>query len=173
MPAAPESTYLKRMDGEVDAMSELAARVRALNVAFEETAFRALLPPLLDLELTVQQLKVLTVLVSAEDGTTGARLAAMFDVSMASMSRLLDRLEAQGMTQRTVDRYDARSKRITATQLGRGALRSLIVRRPELSDEVLLQLEAEDLRALLQGMEAVAAILSIPGPGHLSERRAP
>ncbi len=148
------------MNAQGDSRVELAAQVRTLNVAFEETALRTLLPPLLDVDLTVQQMKVLTVLVTSDGDTTGAKLATMFGVSMASMSKLLDRLEARGMARRTEDEFDARAKRIAATELGKAAMRSLVVSRPEFGDDILLQLEVEDLRALVRGMKAVAEVLA-------------
>lgn len=134
--------------------------MRELNVSFEETALRTFLPPLLDVDLTIQQMKVLTVLVTTDAGTTGAKLATMFGVSMASMSKLLDRLEDRGMVRRTEDELDARAKRITATELGRAAMRSLVVSRPEFRDDILLQLDVEDLRSLLRGMTAVARTMA-------------
>ncbi|MBF4460103.1 MarR family winged helix-turn-helix transcriptional regulator [Pseudoclavibacter sp. VKM Ac-2867] len=140
--------------------SELLAQATALDAVFRDAALRTFLPPLLDLDLTVQQLKVLTVLVTTEDGTTGARLAGMFDVSMASMSKLLDRLEARDMVSRNEDPDDARAKRVRATDTGRSAMRSLVVTRPEFGDGILADLELGDLRAFVRGMTAISDALA-------------
>jgi DNA-binding MarR family transcriptional regulator len=133
----------------------LAAHIRNLNISFESSALPTLLNPLLTVELTIQQLKVLTMLVTTDEGMTGSGLAETFGVSMASMSGLLDRLEAQGMVARSSDPDDARVRRIRATELGRSAMRRLVASRPEYADDILARLPLEDLRALAQGMTAV------------------
>lgn len=135
--------------------AELAGRIRDLNVAFETTQLSELLNPLLSIELTIQQLKILTVLVSAPGGATGRGLSETFGVSMASMSGVLDRLVAQGMVARSEDPQDARVRRIHATEFGRTSMRRLIASRPEFEDDILVALEREDLESLLRGMTAV------------------
>lgn len=138
----------------------LAERIRALNVAFETRSLPALLDPLLSVELTIQQLKVLTVLVTTgEVGSSGRALSEAFGVSMASMSGLLDRLAEQGMIERSGDAHDARVRRVHATELGRSAMRRLVAARPEFGDDVLSSIPLDDLRALVQGMTAIRAEL--------------
>jgi DNA-binding MarR family transcriptional regulator len=139
-----------------DERARLAEQIRNLSIAFETGALPTLLNPLLAVELTIQQLKVLTMLVTTDDGMTSSGLAEAFGVSMASMSGLLDRLVAQGMVERTSDPHDARVRRIHATEHGRSAMRRLVAARPEFADDVLARLPLEDLSALAQGMAAVA-----------------
>jgi DNA-binding MarR family transcriptional regulator len=135
--------------------ARLTEQIRALSVAFETGALPTLLSPLLSVELTIQQLKVLTMLVTTDDGMTSSGLADAFGVSMASMSGLLDRLVAQGMVERTSDPHDARVRRIHATEHGRSSMRRLVAARPELADEVLLRIPLDDLRGLARGMAAL------------------
>ena len=142
-----------------DERERLAAEIRSLNVSFETMALPALLNPLLSVELTIQQLKVLTMLVTTEDGMTGSGLSEAFGVSMASMSGLLDRLVAQGMAARSSDPHDARVRRVHATELGRSAMRRLVATRPEFGNDILMHLPLDDLRALAQGMTAAGAEL--------------
>lgn len=139
--------------------ARLAAQIRNLSIAFETGALPTLLNPLLTVELTIQQLKVLTMLVTTDGGMTGSGLAESFGVSMASMSGLLDRLVAQDMVERSSDPHDARVRRIHATELGRSAMRRLVAARPEFADDVLVRIPLDDLRALAQGMSAVRAEL--------------
>jgi DNA-binding MarR family transcriptional regulator len=139
--------------------ARLAAQIRNLNISFESAALPTLLNPLLTVELTIQQLKVLTMLITTDDGMTGSGLAETFGVSMASMSGLLDRLEAQGMIARSSDPNDARVRRIHATELGRSAMRRLVASRPEYADDILMRLPLDDLRALAQGMAAIGVAL--------------
>ncbi|WP_199230378.1 MarR family winged helix-turn-helix transcriptional regulator [Promicromonospora sp. AC04] len=142
-----------------DERTLLAEQVRKLSVAFETGALPTLLTPLLTVELTIQQLKVLTMLVTTDEGMTGSGLAEVFGVSMASMSGLLDRLVAQGMAERSSDPHDARVRRIHATEHGRSAMRRLVAARPEYADDVLLRIPLDDLRGLARGMAAVGAEL--------------
>jgi DNA-binding MarR family transcriptional regulator len=136
--------------------ARLTEQIRSLSVAFETGALPTLLTPLLTVELTIQQLKVLTMLVTTDDGMTSSGLAEAFGVSMASMSGLLDRLVAQDMVERTSDPHDARVRRIHATEHGRSAMRRLVAARPEFADEILLRIPLDDLRGLARGMAALA-----------------
>lgn len=125
--------------------------------------------PLLNLDLTAQQVKVLTILVTADNGSTGQRLAKEFGVSMASMSGMLDRLVSRGAAERFPDPHDQRVRRIKATPLGREVVRQLVADRPELADEITALLSTSDLAALAQGMSAVAQAMqalaaSAPNP---------
>jgi DNA-binding MarR family transcriptional regulator len=135
--------------------ARLAEQIRNLSIAFETGALPALLNPLLTVELTIQQLKVLTMLVTTDEGMTSSGLAEAFGVSMASMSGLLDRLVAQGMVERSSDPHDARVRRIHTTEHGRAAMRRLVAARPEFGDDILLNIPLEDLRGLARGMAAV------------------
>ena len=128
-----------------------------LGVAFQATTLPVLLDSLLSTELTIQQLKVLAVLATTEDGATGRGLADSFGVSLASMSGLIDRLVAQGAAMRTQDEKDGRVRRVHATPLGRALVRRLVSDRPELSSELLKRLPLEDLQALERGLLAVYA----------------
>jgi DNA-binding MarR family transcriptional regulator len=125
----------------------------------EEAVMSALLQQLLSMDLTIQQLRVLMVLVTTENGATGRSLSASFGVSMASMSGVLDRLVAHGVATRTTDPDDQRVRRVRATPLGASVVRRLLVARPFRGD-ILMGLSLDDLRALEQGFRAVSRELS-------------
>jgi DNA-binding MarR family transcriptional regulator len=133
--------------------------IEALNGAMEEAVMSALLQQLLSMDLTIQQLRVLMVLVTTENGATGRSLSASFGVSMASMSGVLDRLVAHGVATRTTDPDDQRVRRVRATPLGASVVRRLLVARPFRGD-ILMGLSLDDLRALEQGFRAVSRELS-------------
>lgn len=145
--------------GEVHQRARLMREIGSLTDEFEMTALPTLLEPLLSTELTIQQLKVLTVLVTSEDGAAGRGLSEMFGVSMASMSGLLDRLVSQGVATRSEDPRDHRVRKVRATPLGRTIVRRLVASRPEFNASILAGLPLEDLHALAQGMRAVGAEL--------------
>ena len=131
--------------------------LEALADSLQSSAMATFLDPLLATDLTLRQLKVLTVLVTTEEGATGRGLSESFRVSMASMSGLIDRLVAQGVAVRSEDPKDARVRRVKATPLGRALVRRLVSGRPELNFDILARLAVEDLRALEQGMRAIDA----------------
>lgn len=130
--------------------------IEVLVRAMEQNALTVLHQHLLSTDLTLQQLKVLIVLATTEGGATGRGLATTFDVSMASMSGLLDRLVARGVAARSEDPDDHRVRRVHATPLGSAAVRRLVAARPEFRRDILVSLRDEDLRALAQGIRAVS-----------------
>ncbi|GAB3473378.1 MarR family winged helix-turn-helix transcriptional regulator [Nocardiopsis coralliicola] len=135
--------------------ARILREIESLNEALDQVVLHGLLQNLLSLDLTLQQLRVLTVLVTSDDGATGKGLAESFGISMATVSGILDRLVAQGVAVRTPDPDDHRVRRVRATALGTSAVQRLIVARPFRGD-VLSQLQTEDLRALEQGFRAVS-----------------
>lgn len=136
--------------------------IDALTIAITIRAIPRILERLLTTDLTIQQLKVLSVVVTSEDGATSGGLVDTFGVSMASMSKLVDRLVAAGLTTRSLDPTDQRVRRIYATQLGRSVVRELMAARPELGGDVLSGLTVDELRALETGLRAISRELRGP-----------
>jgi len=130
--------------------------IEALTLAITVRSIPRVLEPLLMTDLTIQQLKALTVIVTTGVGATGAGLADKFGVSMPSMSKLIDRLVAAGLVLREGDGGDRRVRRIHATDLGRAVVRELMATRPELSGDVLSRLSQDELDALVTGLGAVS-----------------
>ncbi|GAA3634028.1 hypothetical protein GCM10022223_60430 [Kineosporia mesophila] len=147
------------MNGEEERDRLLQALGEA-RVAMENSLLPGTMRPLLDTDMTFAQLKVLTMLATTPGGLTVRGLADSFGVSMASMSTMIDRLVAQGAAQRDVDSSDSRVRRIHVTPLGRDALHRIVSARPEFDDQTLQYLSLDDLRALTQGMQAVARVFA-------------
>lgn len=133
--------------------------VEALALTISIRSIPMSLEPLLKTDLTIAQLKVLSLVVTSEDGATGGGLAETFGVSMATTSKHVDRLVEQGLVTREFDVDDQRVRRIRATELGRAVVLRMMASRPELGSEVLRDLATEDLRALEQGLRAVDELL--------------
>jgi DNA-binding MarR family transcriptional regulator len=133
--------------------------VEALALTISIRSIPMSLEPLLKTDLTIAQLKVLSLVVTSEDGATGGGLAETFGVSMATTSKHVDRLVEQGLVTRAFDVDDQRVRRIRATELGRAVVLRMMASRPELGSEVLRDLATEDLRALEQGLRAVDELL--------------
>ncbi|WP_444635957.1 hypothetical protein [Glutamicibacter sp. AOP33-2CA-4] len=60
------------------------------------------------------------------------------------------------VAERTVDPKDQRIRRIKATSLGREVIGELVANRPELADEILYRISADELRSLTIGLAAIA-----------------
>ncbi|MDX2376957.1 MarR family transcriptional regulator [Microbacterium sp. LRZ72] len=114
-----------------------------------------IIEPMLTLNLTMQQLKVLAIVMTEPEGSTVQALAKTIGVSLATMSGIVDRLESQEMIGRILDPRDQRVRRVTATPLGRETVQRLLAGRPELRRTPLNRIAIDDLRALTQGVRAL------------------
>lgn len=147
------------MDIDEDAERQaLLTELLGIQAELEASFVPDIVEPVLSLRLTMQQLKVLTILVTEPEGSTIQALAKTVGVSLATMSGIVDRLESQAMIARTPDPQDQRVRRVDATQLGRRTVQRLIAARPELSRTPLGLLAIEDLRALTQGVRALLRV---------------
>ena len=72
-------------------------------------------------DLTLPQFTVLNHFVRLGDGRTPVELASAFQVTKATITSTLQRLERKGFVKSTPDANDGRSKRITITASGRKA----------------------------------------------------
>lgn len=109
---------------------------------------RALLAPL---GVTPLQYAVLKVVGEAE-GTSGADLGARLRLDSASITGVVDRLEAQELLYRRDDRQDRRIHRLFLTERGRGLLPALDAAMDRLNAEALAMLGPEATR-VLAGLE--------------------
>ncbi|MEV8026163.1 MarR family transcriptional regulator [Microbacterium sp. NPDC080220] len=138
----------------------LLAELLGMQEDLETSLAPEIIESVLALRLTMQQLKVLTLLVTEPEGSTIQGLARTAGVSLATMSGIVVRLESQNMVERTIDPRDHRVRRVTATATGRETVRRLLVGRPELSRTPLSRLALDDLRALTQGIRALLRSLN-------------
>ena len=149
-------------ENEGDERSALLDRIAAMQDALDTTALPSMLEPLMSMDLTMQQLKVLLLLVSSDEGGTGQGLSRALGISLASVSGLIDRLEGHGMVERVEDERDHRVRRVLVTPLGRKTVHRLVSAQSQLSRDPLEKLELGDLRALEQGMRAVLRVMGVP-----------
>jgi DNA-binding MarR family transcriptional regulator len=134
---------------------ELISCLERLQESFERRALSSMAAPLISTPLTMQQLKVLTMIAIDPDKATGHELAAQLKVSVATMSGLVDRLVEHGMVTRGEDPADRRVRRLTVTPEGSATIRSLLSSAGTMPTPVLRRLALEDLRALVQGVLAL------------------
>jgi DNA-binding MarR family transcriptional regulator len=134
---------------------QLIAQLERTQQEFERRALSAMAEPLIATPLTMQQLKVLAMIALDADRATGAALAGLLQVSLASMSAMIDRLVDHGMVTRAEDPQDRRVRRLTVTAEGSSTIRALLSSAGTVPTPVLRRLSLVDLRALVQGIRAV------------------
>lgn len=134
--------------------AQLAAELAELHHQLGEAFFASRLRPLLETDLTVQQLRALA-LVQVDRDSTPQRLAEALGVSAATVSGILDRLTAAGMVVRTPDPVDGRVRRVTTTEKGSEAIRRIVALEDDLPPDLLDLLDVDDLRALTRGTRAL------------------
>ncbi|MFJ4175345.1 MarR family winged helix-turn-helix transcriptional regulator [Microbacterium sp. NPDC089696] len=130
------------------------ANIDALTLAISVRSLPRMVGSLLSTQLTIQQLKVLTSVVVADQRST-TDLAAAFEVSLATMSKVVERLVDQGLIARAVDPDDQRVRRLTPTALGRDVISQLMATRPEMGTDVLEGLDVAELESLERGLRAI------------------
>jgi DNA-binding MarR family transcriptional regulator len=134
--------------------AEALENIDALTLAVSVRSLPRMIGSLLSTQLTIQQLKVLTSIVVSER-STGSDLAASFDVSLATMSKLVERLVDQGLVERLTDAADQRVRRLVPTPLGRDVIGKIMAARPEMGADILAGLTVDELEALAVGLRAI------------------
>jgi DNA-binding MarR family transcriptional regulator len=99
-------------------------------------------------------LNVLTMLDSDGPGSM-SRLAEALDVSVASMTGIVDRMERRGLVERRHEQKDRRVVRVYPTQAGRDVFREIDERRRMGLGRLLEQLSVDELEGLLHGHRAL------------------
>lgn len=133
----------------------LARQLIEAQQVWETTVTPRVIEELLTFPLTIQQLKVLALLVTDTSGNTVQGLATTVGVSLATMSGILDRLGNQGMLTRTEDPDDHRVRRVVATPQGRETVQRLFTTQPQMDCAPFDHMALDDLRALSQGLQAL------------------
>lgn len=95
-----------------------------------------------------------------EPGITQSRLAALTDVEPITIGRLVDRLEASGLIERQPDPDDRRIWRLRLTPKCAPVLKQIAVARRDLNAAMAEGLAAEDLDALIAGLQHMRANLT-------------
>jgi DNA-binding MarR family transcriptional regulator len=133
----------------------LMAQLERIQQEFERRALSSMAEPLISTPLTMQQLKVLTMIAIDPEKATGHELAGLLKVSVATMSGVIDRLVEHGVVVRTEDPADRRVRRLTVTPEGSEMIRGLLSTTGTIPVPVLERMGVDDLRALVQGLRAI------------------
>jgi len=104
--------------------------------------------------LSMPHLGVLMTL-AAEGPISMGRIAQSLDVSVASATGIIDRMEQRGYVLRQRSPDDQRVVMVRRTESGDAVLADLRERRAQFFERVLGDMKDDDLRALLQGLRAL------------------
>lgn len=121
--------------------------------------------------LSIIQLHVLTIL-EGEGPVSMSRLADALDVSVASATGIVDRMEQRGLVERRHDDNDRRVVLVHPTRAGEAVFTELEHHRRTMLREVLSRLTNEELKSCLVGMRAMARARAEVTAGLTVERAA-
>ena len=122
-------------------------------------------PVIMELDLTMQQLRALTLIAHAE-GLTAQSLAAHLKVSAATVSGLLGRLERRGLVRRQPSATDHRAKQILLTDEGAELLQRLDTVGTELWARVAGELTEAEVSQLVALTSRIVEIVRLQAGRH-------
>jgi DNA-binding MarR family transcriptional regulator len=137
----------------------LVERFRQQQCALQRMQVDADVPVLVDLDLTMQQLRALAV-VGSRQGLTGQDLAGALRVSPATVSGLVRRLERRGLVCREPLPQDRRAKVLRLTDEGSALLHRIDALGTELWAGIVDELTTEELADLVRLTDRILAILA-------------
>ena len=114
---------------------------------------------LLKINLTSAQIKLLTCF-SDKPRFTMTELSKNLDVSMPTMTAMIDRLIKSGLVERERDDTDRRVVRVKLTEGGVGILRRLKKIRREEMEKILMSFNEEEMSSYLTSIEMVSRLLT-------------
>ncbi|MCX2727560.1 MarR family transcriptional regulator [Thermomicrobium sp. 4228-Ro] len=115
-------------------------------------------PPFDALDLTMAQLKVLFA-VSCGGSLTISEIAERLGISLPTASHLVDRVVQLGLAARREDERDRRRTLVEITERGDALLRQVRQGNEQPWRELLAELAADDLAALLRGVQALTTVV--------------
>jgi DNA-binding MarR family transcriptional regulator len=111
----------------------------------------------MQLDLPISQMKTLFVIWTAGKPQTMGQLAQALDVSLGNVTGLVDGLVQRGLVRREEDPSDRRQKLASLTPTAETRLLRMEQGRSLLIQRLLRRMQVDDLRALRQGVIALAA----------------
>jgi DNA-binding MarR family transcriptional regulator len=113
------------------------------------------LPEITELELSLTQLKALSVLDERDEDLPINLLADSLGLSMAATSRLVDSLFKRGLIERSEDRVDRRVKRVDLTAAGRRTVAKVAAARVTAMERMLKSFSDEQRDKLAVALDAI------------------
>jgi DNA-binding MarR family transcriptional regulator len=125
------------------------------------------------LDVPIGQMKTLFILWTAGKPQTMGQLAHALGVSLGSVTGLIDGLVQRGLVRREEDPADRRQKLARLTPTAASRLRRMEHERSLVAGRLLRRMELDDLRALRQGLVALATAAGASVPARSVTRRSP
>lgn len=136
---------------------EAIAAIVAAQHSIAQSMFQASIPDWMQLDLTMGQLRTLMAL-AADGPMTVSALADRLSIARPTASILIDRLVQEGNAARSEDSDDRRRTLVALTAAGGELVARLRQGKSGCYEHWLAALHPDDLAALTQGMQALAAI---------------
>ncbi|AHH94918.1 MarR family transcriptional regulator [Kutzneria viridogrisea] len=147
------------MDEKEQLIARIAVAQRGLGRVFGAARWN----PLMSLNLTIRQLKVLLTLVQ-RGSSSGHELTQEMGVSLATVTGVVDRLAAQGLVVRREDPADRRVRRLEPTEKATKLVTSIMDAGNAQYRELLSRLEVEELQALDRVVHRLAELAAEQSP---------
>lgn len=112
--------------------------------------------PLLSMNITMSQFKVMLIL-SARGGGSGQELSAAMGVSLATLTGIVDRLVAQDLVSRHEDPADRRVRRLELTRAGADLVDRVLTSGKDQQVRLLRRLSRDDLVVIARATDIVLA----------------
>jgi DNA-binding MarR family transcriptional regulator len=141
---------------DVNDRKRLIAQITEAQHRLKQRLFEVEKHPLLAINLTMSQLKVVLVL-QRLGALPGQELARRTGVSLATLTGIVDRLVAQGLVTRGEDPDDRRVRRIELTPAGRDLTDGVLAAGDEHRHRLLEPLSLEDLRVVAHAFELLVS----------------
>jgi DNA-binding MarR family transcriptional regulator len=152
---------------EESRVRESIAAILAAQRSIVHSMFQSSMPDWIQLDLTMGQLRTLMAL-AADAPMTVSQLADKLAISKPTASILIDRLVQAGDADRTEDQGDRRRTLVALTSAGVALVARLREGKSDRYERWLAAMPSEDLAALRQGMQALAAIAESSDPRGLA-----
>lgn len=146
-------------------ISDLVDEMTSWNPRERMDAFRAWLKG----SLSLIQLHVLT-LIETDGPLSMSRVAEILDVSVASATGIVGRMEERGLVERRHSSTDRRVVRVHPTESGRAVFQALNDARRERLGELLARLADDELAGLLTGLRAMRIARTALNTEHAAQR---
>jgi DNA-binding MarR family transcriptional regulator len=137
----------------------LISRIMDTQRRLREQLAGSLSHPLLDLNLTMSQLKVL-ILLSHLGGASGQELARRTGVGLPTLTGIVDRLVGQHLVTRREDPRDRRVRRLELTPAGAALVDRVLTAGAEHHQQVLQRLDEDALQIVAQAFELILSATS-------------
>ncbi len=133
---------------------ELCDELAHLSTEFSRLGMRLRIPQIVASELTLQQIKVLALVVQADPPLAAHEIAHLLGVTAATVSGIVARLVEAGLVEQVCSAEDRRTRPLVVTEPGARAINELGTLQQSHRHAAEERMNDEELRSLVIGMRA-------------------